>query len=82
MRYSLAEVYATTTELIRQFSYVAICTATDQIRSITHEIIQQHLTDPQQEHIQALNSQYLPKCTDSVTAQVRSVMLISRDPKA
>jgi len=64
-------VYATTTELIKRLGFTVICTATSYIRSLTQEIIQKELTDPQEEDIHTLNSQYLGKFMESVTVLVR-----------
>jgi len=39
------------------------------------EVIQKFLCDPQNEHVEVLCSQYLGKCTDSVTVLVRTFIV-------
>ena len=50
-------------------------------KSIPKKIILKFLCDPQNEQIRGLTSQYLGKCTDSVTLLVCMFILISTDPK-
>ena len=50
-------------------------------KSVPKNIILTLLCDPQNEHFRGLTSQYLGKCTDSVTLLVCMCILMSTDTK-